>query len=179
MLVAFITWPLHLHRVPIFTVQPSRRERIYPCHTPARELTWEELGGGYGTKFTKTTCKAPMTSPSCTAAAASDLRHSPSTGLQAFIHSLAAVGELPMKSASDQARRKVLGCEGSRRQAGEVSAGINNFESQVFLPCLGSVSVSPVVSLALPGCKTTTANGKKLLPYLSSPVQHGAGIWAI
>lgn len=178
MLVAFIAWPLHLHRVPIFTVQPSRRERIYPCHTPARELTWEELDGGYETKFTKTTCKAPMTSPSCTASAASDLRHSPSTGCQAFTHSLAA-GELPMKSASDQAGRKVLGCEGSRRQAGEVSVGINNFESQVFIPCLGSVLVSPVVSLALPGCKTTTANGKKLLPYLSSPVQHRAGIWAI
>lgn len=118
--------PLRLRRVPIFPVQPSRRGRISSCHTPARELTWEDLGGGYGTKFTQTTCKAPMTSPSRAAAAALGLRHSPSTGRQDFNRSLAA-GELPTKSASDQAGRKVLGCEGRRRQAGEVSVGINNF----------------------------------------------------
>lgn len=99
-------------------------------------------------------------------------------GHQAFNHSRAA-GELPTKSAAHQAGRKVLGCEGSRRQAGEISVGGSNFQSQVFLPRLGSISVSPVVSLALPGCETMIAEERTLFPHLVSSVQHGAGIWAV
>jgi len=102
----------------------------------------------------------------------------PSTGHQAFNCSLAA-GEIPTESASDQAGGKVWGCEGGSRQAGDVSVGINKFQSQAFLPRSGSVSVSPAVSLALPGCQAAIAEGKELLPHLVSSVRCGAGVWAV
>jgi len=69
--------PLLLRRVPIFPAWPRRRGRTSSCHTPARDLTWEELGGGYGTRCAQTTCKALTTSPSRAPAAASGLRHTP------------------------------------------------------------------------------------------------------
>lgn len=157
-----------------FPVQLSRRGRITSCHTPAREPTWEELGGGYRTEVTQTTCKEPMTSPSCAAAATLGLCHPPTLANRPSTAAL-----LRASCVSDQAGRKILECEGSRKQAGEISVGINNFQSQVFLLHSGSVSVSPVVSLAPPGCETTIAKRKELLSHLISSVQHRAGIWAI
>lgn len=126
---------------------------------------------GMGSSSHKPHAKCQVTSPYCTAAATLCFCRSPSTFCQAFNHSLAA-GKLPIKRASDQAGRKVLECEGSRRQA-----GINNFQSQVFLPDSGSVSVCLVVSLALPDGKSTVAKGKELLPHLISSAQCRAGIW--
>lgn len=163
--------------MPTFPAQLSRRGRVASCHTPAREPTWEELSGGYRTEVPQTTCKAPMTSPSCAAAASLGLCHSPTLADKAFNCSLVS-GKLLTKSVSDQVGRKILGCEGSRRQAEEVSVGIDNFQSQLFLPHSRSVSVSPVVSLTPPGRKTTVAI-KELLPHLISSVRHRAGIWAI
>lgn len=150
--------------MPIFPVQPSRRGRLFSCHTPARELTWEELGGGYGTKFTQTTCKVPMTSPSRAAAASLGLRHSSSTGCQAFNRSLAA-GEIPTKSASDQAGRKVLECEGN---TSITSSHRFSSHAQDLFRCL---QLCPWHCLA--ARLTRVSQGKELLPHLISPVQQG------
>lgn len=57
------------------------------------------------------------------------------------------------------------------RAAGGGQAGINNFQSQVFLPD----SVCLVVSLALPDCESTVAKGKELLPQLPALSNAGQG----